>query len=326
MAEQLLSQNEVDALLKGVSGGDIKVAAKEEAPVTEDGIQNYDFTSYSRIIRGRMPAFEMVIDRFCRQARGTITDMLDKVVDITAEKAQLVRFGDFLKNLPLPSSMNIFHLDPLRGSGMLAINSNLVFQIVANYFGGDTRFEFRVEGKEFTSLEQMVIKKFVNIVFDDLNKVWKPVHEVNFTITGTETNPQFVNIMSTSEVVVLVQFNIEVEGKTNNFFLCIPYFTLEPIKEKLYGGYREDMKEIDTKWKDMLKEQAKELSIVASVNIGETDITLGEVLNLSEGDVIQLDCSVKEPLIMKIENIPKLNCIAGKAGRNYAVQITGKID
>lgn len=326
MAEQLLSQNEVDALLKGVSGGDIKTAVKEEEPVSEDGVQNYDFTSYSRIIRGRMPAFEMVTDRFCRQARGTISDMLDKVVDITAEKAQLVRFGDFLKNLPLPSSMNIFHLLPLRGSGMLAINPNLVFQIVANYFGGDTRFEFRVEGKEFTSLEQMVIKKFVNIIFEDLNKVWKPVHEVIFTLTGTETNPQFVNIMSTSEVVVLVQFNIEVEGKTNNFFLCIPYFTLEPIKEKLYGGYREDMKEIDTKWKDMLKEQSMDLTIDASVNIGETDITLGEVLNLSKGDVIQLDRSIKEPLILDIEGIPKLNCIAGKSGRNYAIQITGKIE
>jgi flagellar motor switch protein FliM len=326
MADQLLSQNEVDALLKGVSGGDIKVAEKEEEIIDADGVQKYDFTSYSRIIRGRMPAFEMVIDRFCRQARGTITDMLDKVVDITSEKAQLIRFGDFLKNLPLPSSMNIFQLLPLRGSGMLALNPNLVFQIVANYFGGDTRFEFRVEGKEFTSIEQMVIKKFVNIVFEDFNKVWKPVHEVNFTLTGTETNPQFVNIMNTSEVIVLVQFNIEIEGKTNNFFLCIPYFTLEPIKEKLYGGYREDMKEIDSKWKDMLKEQAKELTLNAKVFIGNTDITLSDVLNLSEGDVIQLDRSVKEPLVMDIEGIPKLNCIAGKVGKNYAVQITGKID
>ncbi len=324
MAEQILSQNEVDALLKGVSGGEIKVSEKKAEPESVDGVEKYDFTSHTRVVRARMPAFEMVNEKFCRQTRSSASTLINKVIDITSEPPQMMKFGDFLKNLPLPSSMNIFQMPPLRGNGILALDPNLVFQIVGSYFGGDNRFATRVEGKDFTPLEQMVIKKVVDLIFAEFTKVWKPVYPVQFEYLRTETNPQFANIMNPTEVVSLVTFAMEIDGKTNNFYLCIPYYTIEPIKEKLYGTQAE-LIETSSEWVARLKNHVMGIELGITCVVGSAEISVSEVMGLQVGDVIELDRKVTEPLDVCIECVPKFHGKPGLAGKNYAVEILGAV-
>jgi flagellar motor switch protein FliM len=321
MAEQILTQIEVDALLRGLSNGDIKT--ETERPVEEDygDVKPYDFASQDRVVRGKFPALEMINEKFARSLRSSVFNLLRRSVDIFSEGTRTVKYEEFLRNLQVPSSLNIFQLYPFRGHGLLALDPSLVFIIVDSYFGGDGRFHTRIEGRDFTNVEQAVVRKVVDVIFQEMNEVWKSVQPVDFRLTRSEMNPQFVNIIGHTEHVIISAFRMEIESASNSFFFCLPYSTIEPIRDKLLGTQRIDATEVDTKWTENLKEQFCGVSLQLVGQMGKAEISVNDLMGLKAGDIIQLDRKAKDFLEVSIEGIPKLLAKPGVMDSQYAVKV-----
>lgn len=319
MAEQILSQNEVDALLKGLSDGEIETEAEQEE--VKEGLRPYDFSEQGKTYRGAMPALEMINEKFGRAAGAPIFNLLRKSVDITPGGVKTMKYEDFVRNLHMPSSLNVFSLSPLRGHGLLVLDPNLVFLLVDNYFGGDGRFHTRIEGRDFTNVEQGVIKKIVDVFLHELGTIWKAVQPMEFSLIRTEMNPQFVNITGHIEPVVVSTFNIEIESATNKFYYCMPYASLSPIRDKLSGTRKADFVDTDKAWTDTLQERFMNIPLQLSGEVGTAQIKVSELLNLREGDVIQLNKKAREPLTVCIEGVPKLAATPGVMDSNYALKI-----
>ncbi len=324
MADKVLSQEEVDALLKGMASGEVEVEKKEEEP---EGVRTYDLTSQERIIRGRMPTMEVINERFCRIFRTSIFNFLKKVVEVSVEELKIVKYGEFLKNIPLPASFNIFELSSLRGVGLLLFDANLIFLIVDNLFGGSGKFHTRVEGREFTFLEQRIIRRLTEMVLKDMEVSWRPIYPVGFVYKRSEVNPQFVNIVVPTEVVIATTFNLEI-GESNplKMIFCIPYPSVEPIKEILYSRHQTEMMDSDGSWVKRLEEELKRVKVNVSCIIGEATITLGDLLDLNKGDVIQLDRRVSSPVTVSVEGRPKFRAKIGLSQNHYACQVIESID
>jgi flagellar motor switch protein FliM len=321
MAEQILTQIEVDALLRGLSNGDIKTEAEKQVEEDYGDVRPYDFNSQDRVVRGKFPALEMINEKFSRSLRSSVFNLLRRSVDIFSEGTRTVKYEEFLRNLQVPSSLNIFQLYPFRGHGLLAIDPSLVFVIVDSYFGGDGRFHTRIEGRDFTNVEQAVVKKVVDVIFQEMNEVWKAVEPVDFRLTRSEMNPQFVNFIGHTEHVIISSFRMEIESASNNFFFCLPYSTIEPIRDKLLGTQRIDATEVDTKWKENLKDQFCGVSLQLTSEIGKAEINVNDLLGLKVGDIIQLDKKAKDFLEVSIEGIPKLLARPGVMDSQYAVKV-----
>ncbi|HBG46115.1 MAG TPA: flagellar motor switch protein FliM [Deltaproteobacteria bacterium] len=321
MAEQILTQVEVDALLRGLSNGDIKTEAERQEEGETGDVRSYDFANQEKVIRGKLPALEMINEKFSRAARIPLFNVMRKTVDISPDSTKTLKYEEFLRNLQVPSSLNVFQLMPFRGQGVLSIDPSLVFLIVDSYFGGDGRFHNRIEGRDFTNVEQAVVKKIVEVIFHEMCAVWKAVHPVEFKPLRSEMNPQFVNIVAPSEHVMVSTFRMEIEAISGNFFICIPYSTLEPIKDKLLGSHRIDSSEVDVKWTENLKSQFAGVTLALSGEIGRAEISITDLLSLKAGDVIQLDRKVKDLLDVHVEDLPKFLARPGVMDNNYALKM-----
>ncbi len=240
---QVLSQEEVDALLRGVTDGEIETEVEYVAD--ESGIVPYDLTSQERIIRGRMPTLDIINQRFSRLFRNSLSSALRKVLDISAVSTDTVKFGEFVKSLPVPASLHIFKIEPLRGFALLVAESKLVFALVDTFFGGSGEAKMKIEGRDFTTIEQRMIKKVVLMVLADLEAAWKPVHNIKMTYVRSEVNPQFAAIVPPTDVVVVIMFEVELDSVNGTLTVCLPYSTIEPIIGKLRAGFQSDQLEVD---------------------------------------------------------------------------------
>ncbi len=318
--EKVLSQDEVDALLRGLSDGEIdaqKQNADEEGPV-----KSYDLTSQDRIIRGRMPTLEIINDRFARLHRVALSGALRKIVDITVVQTDMVKFGEFIRTLPVPTSLHIVKMDPLRGHILLVVESRLIFTLMDCFFGGTGKSRFKIEGRDFTSIEQRVISRVVQGVLSDLDSAWKPVVPVNFQLTRSEVNPQFATIVAPTDLVVVVHFELELDQLVGKIILCLPYSTIEPIRSRLYASFQSDQLEVDLEWLDRLKKRLTDLEVEVMVELGSGNIKGRDLINLEVGDVLVLDKDVQNPLTVKVEGVPKFRAVAGISRGNRAFQVT----
>jgi len=325
MAEQILSQVEVDALLRGLSNGDIKTETEANSEEDYGDVQPYDFANQDRVLRGKMPALEMINEKFVRSLRTSLFNLLRHSVDVASEGTKTMKYEEFLRNIQVPSSLNVFQLHPFRGNGLLVIDPALVFIIVDSYFGGDGRFHTRIEGRDFTNVEQAVVRKVVDVIFEEMNDVWKAVHPVEFRLVRSEMNPQFVNMISNAEHVIISAFKMEIESISNNFFFCLPYATIEPIRDKLMGTQRIDSCEIDMKWKDNLRDQFSGVQMNVAAEMGLAEISVQELMGLKAGDIIQLDRKARDLLDISIEGVPKLLGRPGVIDNHYALKLTDLI-
>ncbi len=317
---QVLSQDEVDALLRGVTDGEIET--ETDQPVDDSGIVPYDLTSQERIIRGRMPTLDIINQRFARLFRTSISSLLRKVADVTTVSTDTVKFGEFIKSLPVPASLHIFRMEPLRGFALLAAESKLVFSLVDNFFGGGTASSYKVEGRDFTSIEQRMIRKVILAALQDLEKAWKPVHPIQVSFVRSEINPQFAAIVPTTDVVVVILFEVEMENVTGTITVCLPYSTIEPIITKLRAGFQSDQLEVDQTWVKRLREKLQTAEVELVVELGQTILRSNELVNLQLGDIIQLDNDVSDELELMVEGIPKYNVYPGVSRGNKAIQIS----
>jgi flagellar motor switch protein FliM len=264
-----------------------------------------------------MPTLEIINDRFARLFRTTLSSALRKIVDMTTTSVDMVKFGEFMRSLPVPTSLHIFKMDPLRGHAIFVLESKLVFNLVETFFGGAGGGEVKIEGRDFTAIEQQLTRKVVMMALKDMEHAWKPVHEINLVYQRTEINPQFASIVPPSDVVIVVKFELEMEHAAGTITVCIPYSTVEPIRTKLYAGFQSDQLEVDHEWMRRFREQLKESEVEVAVELGRVMIRSGDLLGLQVGDVLTLDKDVKEPLVAMVEGVPKY---MGRAGSSRGVK------
>ncbi|MBF0465347.1 MAG: flagellar motor switch protein FliM [Nitrospirae bacterium] len=319
---KILSQDEIDALLKGVQAGSIETEASSEG---ESGVKTYDLTNQERIIRGRMPGLEIANERFARFFRNSISAIIMKFVDVNIHGVEMMKFSEFMKTLPLPSSINIFKMEPLKGYSLFVIGAPAVFAFVEYFFGATTARNTKSEGRYFTPIEQRIIKKVVGMVLKDLALAWRGVATVQPEHVGSEMNPQFVTIVTPTEVIIKIEVHIEVEDFTGKMYFCIPYSVIEPVKEKLYSGIQAEKLETDHRWVARLKDILMVSEVNMSVELGRTELLIEELLNLQVGNVIPLSSSVTDELVVKVEGVTKLKCLPGVRKGNQAIKITGVI-
>ncbi|MCU7931511.1 MAG: flagellar motor switch protein FliM [Candidatus Thiodiazotropha sp. (ex Codakia rugifera)] len=315
-ANDLLSQEEIDALLHGVDNGDV---ATESEAVNAGGVNSYDFTSQDRIVRGRLPTLEMINERFARLFRTSLFNMLRRTADLSVSGIQMQKFSEFVHSLFVPTSLNMIRVPPLRGKGLFVIDPKLVFSVVDNYFGGSGRFHTKIEGRDFTPTENRVVQLLLARAFDDLAAAWKPVFQVNFEYTGSEVNPQFANIVSPSEVVVVTSFHVDLESGGGDFHICMPYSMLEPIRELLDAGVQSDRGERDERWERSLKEEIMGAKVELCSNLTEVQMSVKQLAGLQKGDIIPIE--MPEEVEVEASDVPVFTAKLGVSDGNYALKI-----
>ncbi|MBE9546725.1 MAG: flagellar motor switch protein FliM [Proteobacteria bacterium] len=317
---QVLSQDEVDALLKGISGGEIETV--EEVEEDLEGIRSYDLTSQDRITRGRMPTLEMTNEKFARMFRTTLSSLLRKVVNVTSLSVNVVKFGEFMKTLPVPTSLHVFRMNPLRGSAIIIVESKVIFALVDMLFGGTGQSPYKIEGREFTAIENSLIKKVVLSALADLEKAWMALLDIKITYQRSEINPQFAQIVPPTDVVVVVDFEIEMEYSTGTISLCFPYSTLEPIRDKLQAGFQSEQLEVDRTWANRFKKNLMDANVALRVELGRAAVSAKGVVELDKGDVILLNRYAADPLDIFVGGILKFRGHPGTYKGNQAVQVS----
>ncbi|MBW1697454.1 MAG: flagellar motor switch protein FliM [Deltaproteobacteria bacterium] len=320
----ILTQQEVDSLLSGLSEG--KVEAETDVPTEPvEGVRPYDFIGQEKVIRGRMPTFEVINERFTREIRSSISNLLHTTIDIATESMETVKFSEFGRSLPVPTSLHVFRMEPLRGHVLLVLESQLVFNLIDTFFGGNGDGKAKVEGREFTAIEEVMIHKVVNACLKGLETAWAPVEKIEAVYVRSEVNPQFAAIVPPTDLVIVVKFEVELEQSTGIISLCLPYAMIEPIRNKLASGFQSDAMEVDHVWQRRVKEIILDSRVDLTVLLGSTEITGERLIHLKVGDVIQLDQSADETLVAMVEGVPKLKGYAGIQRGFQAFKVEEKI-
>lgn len=342
---QVLSQSEVDALLAAVSEGDAPAAGSGagNGSVSATGggtdsngavsnkdervVVTYDLTSQDRIIRGRLPQLEVIYEKFMRAFRVSLSSALRKIASLTLASTDFLKFGEFINTLPMPTCMSVLRFNNLRGSALLVIESKLAYALVDSFFGGADRPYTKIEGKDFTQIELSIVRKVVDLAIDDLEAAWESVEKIGCSFVRTEVNPQFVGIVPPTDVVIASTFDVELENANGTITIVIPYATIEPIKQKLSSGFQVESDQTDKKlWTSHLREQLLETDVAMRVYLGESEITMQDLMNLKLGDVVPLDQDASGELELEVEGVKKFKCYSGVHHGSVAVQVTKVIE
>ena len=312
---EYLSQEEVDALLKGVTG---EVDEPQEVEVT-DGPRPYNLATQERIVRGRMPTLEIINERFARLLRLGLFNLMRRNPEISVGPVKVQKYNEFLRNLVIPSNINIMQLKPLRGSCLIVFDPSLVFAVVDNMFGGDGRFHTRVEGRDFSQTEQRIIQRTLAAVVEDYKKAWAPVYPLELDYVRSEMHTQFVNIATPSEVVITTSFSIELGQTGGSLHVCIPYSVVEPIREGLYSQTQGDSYEPDRRWLRMLSRQVQIAEVEMVVNFTHIPATVRSLLSMKPGDVIPIE--LPEHVVAEVDGVPIFECKYGTLNGHHAIRV-----
>lgn len=322
---EVLSQGEVDALLRGVGDGEVETET-DEAPEDESGVVPYDLTSQEKIIRGRLPTLDIINQMFSRLFRNTFSTLMRKSVEVSTVSTDTIKFGDFLRSLPVPSSLHIFRMEPLRGHGLMVVESKLVFAVVDTFFGGSGTKEAKITDRDFSSIEIRMTKSVVLSALEDLEKAWRPVHAVTTNFVRSEVNPQFAAIVPPTDIVLVILFEIEMESISGTLTICLPYAAIEPVIPKLKAQFQSEEMEVDQVWVRRLRTELLTTQVEVVAELGTTTITPKDLMKFKVGDTLMLGNDVTDPLTMKVEHIPKFKGFPGVSRGNKAVQITETIE
>ncbi len=312
-AQDLLSQDEIDALLHGVDEKPAEVDNRDA-----NGVASYDITSQERIVRGRMPTLEMINERFARYTRISLFNMLRRTADVSSGGLQVMKFGEYVHTLYVPTSLNLVKIRPLRSTALFILDAKLVFKLVDNFFGGDGRHA-KIEGREFTPTEIRIVQLMLEQVFVDLTEAWAPVLKLELEYISSEVNPAMANIVSPSEVVVVSTFHIELDGGGGELHITLPYSMIEPVRELLDAGVQSDVDEKDDRWGKSLEHDVKDIDVNLTVNVANRKISLGEVLKFKVGDVIPIE--MPEFVTVRANNVPTFKGKLGMTNEHYSVQM-----
>lgn len=298
--DDVLTQDEIDALVNGVDSGEIET--EEDEPAAPGEVRAFDFATQDRIVRGRLPTLEMINERFGRYSRISLFNMLRRSAEVSVEGIHMSKFMEYVHTLPVPTSLNLMRARPLRGRALVVIDPSLVFLIVDNFFGGDGRYQAKIEGREFTPTENRVIRLVLEQIYADLYEAWSPVQKLKFEFLSSEINPQFANIVSPSETVVVSQFHVELDGGGGDLHVTMPYSMIEPIRELLDAGVQSDRVEKDERWMNALRTEIMEAELDVVSTLTKAEVSIGDLLQMRTGDVIPVE--VPETITLTAEDVP----------------------
>jgi flagellar motor switch protein FliM len=316
MSQQILSQDEVDALLQGITGESQKLEQVEEQV---GGIRDYDLASQERIVRGRMPTMEIINERFARNIRIGLFNFIRKSPEIAIGGIKVQKYSAFLREIVVPTNFNIVSVRPLRGSGLVVCEPTLVFAVIDALFGGNGKHHTRIEGRDFSPTEQRIISRLVEVISTEYQRAWAGIYPLELEYQRSEMQPQFANIATPSEVVVATSFTLEIGETTGTIHFCIPYSTLEPIRDVLYSTIQGDSSEPDRRWVNLLKQQIQAAEVEIVAELAHAPATVETLLALKPGDFLELDM---EPVIeCKVLGVPIFSCQYGTSNNRYALKV-----
>jgi flagellar motor switch protein FliM len=314
--DDILSQDEVDALLKGMGGGDIDT---EDDPSVRQGAKVYDFTNQERIVRGRLPALDIINERFARGFQRHFNEMIMSSVEVTAGEVKIIKMIDYLRNLFVPTSLNIYRINPLNGVSLFTLDSKLIFTAVDIYFGGTGLLPFKIEGREYTPVEMSMVRSILDISAQNLRKAWGPVMDIEIEYMHSEMNPKFAGIVDPTDMIVVSPINVRFEGVEGRVDIVMPYAMLEPIRDKLEEGMQNLQGESDNRWSRTLKEEAKNIEINLSVSLAELQMSMQDLMKMEKGDIIPLE--MPKMVSIKAENIAIMRGKLGESNHKKAVKV-----
>ncbi|KIH82343.1 flagellar motor switch protein FliM [Pseudomonas batumici] len=317
--QDLLSQDEIDALLHGVDDGLVQT----ETSADPGSVKSYDLTSQDRIVRGRMPTLEMINERFARYTRISMFNMLRRSADVAVGGVQVMKFGEYVHSLYVPTSLNLVKIKPLRGTALFILDAKLVFKLVDNFFGGDGRHA-KIEGREFTPTELRVVRMVLDQAFIDLKEAWQAIMEVNFEYINSEVNPAMANIVGPSEAVVVSTFHIELDGGGGDLHVTMPYSMIEPVREMLDAGFQSDLDDQDERWVKALREDVLDVDVPLSATVARRQLRLRDILHMQPGDVIPVE--LPEDMVMRANGVPAFKVKLGSHKGNLALQVIEPIE
>ncbi|CAM5279757.1 Flagellar motor switch protein FliM OS=Pseudomonas fragi OX=296 GN=fliM PE=3 SV=1 [Pseudomonas fragi] len=316
--QDLLFQDEIDALLHGVDDGLVQA----ETAAEPGSVKSYDLTSQDRIVRGRMPTLEMINERFARYTRISMFNLLRRSADVAVGGVQVMKFGEYVHSLYVPTSLNLVKIKPLRGTALFILDAKLVFKLVDNFFGGDGRHA-KIEGREFTPTELRVVRMVLEQAFIDLKEAWQAIMEVNFEYINSEVNPAMANIVGPSEAIVVSTFHIELDGGGGDLHVTMPYSMIEPVREMLDAGFQSDLDDQDERWSKALREDVLDVSVPLSATVARRQLRLRDILHMQPGDVIPVE--LEDELVMRANGVPSFKVKLGSHKGNLALQVVEPI-
>lgn len=319
----VLSQDEVDSLLGGISEG--KVKTEPDVPEKDQELKTFDFTRQAGPMHQRLPTLGIINERFIGLLKASLSSATRSIIDVNISEIESIKFAEFTRSVPLPTSLNIFKIEPLRGFALLVLEGSLVFAFVDTFFGGKSVSHVRLEGKSFTTIEIKIVEKLVKIILGNLQHAWSDVHKVEMVFTRSEIDPQFAGIATPNDMVIAIRFSVDLENASGEMTVCIPYSTIEPIREKLRHRFHGETLEVDQAWTRHVEEKIKEMTIGLSCTLGTAKITGRELLEMKVNDVIQLDQKVSDPIIVSVEGIPKFKGYPGTSNKKKAIRIEERV-
>ena len=315
--DDILSQDEVDALLKGMGGGDVET--EDDDTASGGSAKSYDFTNQERIVRGRLPALDIINERFARGFQRHFNEMIMSSVEVTAGEVKIIKMIDYLRNLFVPTSLNIYRINPLNGVSLFTLDSKLIFTAVDIYFGGTGLLPFKIEGREYTPVEMSMVRSILDISAENLRKAWGPVMDIEVEYMHSEMNPKFAGIVDPTDMIIVSQINVRFEGVEGRVDIVMPYAMLEPIRDKLEEGMQNLQGESDNRWSRTLKEEAKNIEINLSVNLTELQMSMDDLMKMEKGDIIPIE--MPKYVTIKAKDIAIVHGQLGESNNKKAVKI-----
>jgi flagellar motor switch protein FliM len=316
MADQILSPEEIDALLSAMDKGevDLKQDARDK-PV----VQAVNLTSRNTMLRSQLHALEEVCDRFATRMSLGLATVFQQPIEVGPVSTEMIQYGEFISSFSTPTNLNIFTMEPLIGEALMAIEPQLVFSLIDCMLGGDGKPLGRI--RDFTLIEQRMLKKFAAEVLTWLEAVWSILHKVKVGLRRVESKPEFAHLASANEPMVVIVFGVKGQAFSGKIHLCISYLMLEPIKGILAATARRE-KDSQPAWHAQLRKLLADTPVNIIAELGRTFRTVGEVLNLQVDDVLQLPTGPKDQILLKIDGVPKFYGFPGVIKGNRAVEIT----
>lgn len=316
MSQQILSQDEVDALLQGITGESQTI---ERESIDKSVTRNYNLADQERIVRGRMPTMEIINERFARNIRIGMFNFIRKSPEVAIGATKVQKYSAFLREIVVPTNFNLVSVRPLRGSGLIVCDPTLIFAVIDSLFGGSGKYHTRIEGRDFSMTEHRIILRVVDLITSEYKKAWVGVYPLELEYQRSEMQPQFANIASPGEVVVTTSFTLEIGDISGTIHFCIPYSTLEPIRDILYSTVQGDASEPDRRWVNLLTQQIQAAEVELVAEMAQAPATVEQLLSFQVGDFIELD--LHPSIEVKVSGVPVLECHYGISNGRYALKV-----
>ncbi|MDE2400499.1 MAG: flagellar motor switch protein FliM [Burkholderiales bacterium] len=316
MNQQILSQDEVDALLQGITGESQKLE-QDDGP--QEGVRDYNLANQERIVRGRMPTMEIINERFARNIRVGLFNFIRKSPEVSVGGIKVQKYSAFLREIVVPTNFNIMAIRPLRGMGLVVCDPTLVFAVIDALFGGAGKYHTRIEGRDFSPTEQRIITRLIDVISEEYKKAWRGIYPIELDYQRSEMQPQFATIATPSEIVVCCSFTLEIGDTSGTIHFCIPYATLEPIRDILFSSIQGDSAEPDRRWVKLLTQQIQSAEVELVAEMAHAPATVEQLLALKPGDFIELD--LEKLIKANVDGVPVIECYYGTSNGKYALRI-----